>query len=53
MKSKAAPCMKTRLSARNEERPAGVYEDCAKAQNEERAALVEYQKTGSRVGSLF
>ena len=46
-----------------EERPAGVVknsrcslrrmryaycEDCAKAQNEERAALVEYQKTGSR-----
>ena len=46
-----------------EERPAGVVknsrcslrrmryaycEDCAKAQNEERATLVEYQKTGSR-----
>ena len=41
MKGKAAPCMKTRLAARNEERPVGVNEDCAKAQNEERATLVE------------
>ena len=41
MKGKAAPCMKTRLAARNEERPMGVNEDCAKAQNEELALLVE------------
>ena len=41
MKGKAAPCMKTRLAARNEERLVGVNEDCAKAQNEELALLVE------------
>ena len=41
MKGKAAPCMKTRLAARNEERPMGVNEDCANAQNEELALLVE------------
>ena len=50
MKGKAAPYMKTRLAARNEERPVGVNDDCAggfstirppRAQNEERATLVE------------
>ena len=33
--------MKTRLAARNEERPVGVYEDCPDGQDEELAVRVD------------